>query len=175
MIGAVRDTWRARLMVVTVALLREIVAERPAAALPAMATSGPAARSTAAARGRGTDGTRRDRTGEAMKIETNDYLTVEDAMVALGCSKRGVYRSAARAAESGHDVFAELFGIRLIRRSAIAAMKQHYYPYYSEAHQAHVKEWGSKGGSAKAKNAAARQGGRKRAASSGTSGEPGEG
>ena len=78
MIGAVRDTWRARLMVVTVALLREIVAERPAAALPAMATSGPAARSTAAARGRGTDGTRRqrDRTGEAMKIETNDYLTV---------------------------------------------------------------------------------------------------
>ena len=110
-----------------------------------------------------------------MKIETDDYLTVEDAMAALGCSKRGVYRSAARAVESGHDVFAELFGIRLIMRSAIAAMKKHYYPYYSKAHQARVKEWGSKGGSAKAKNAAARQGGRKRVASSDTTDAPSEG
>ena len=110
-----------------------------------------------------------------MKIETDDYLTVEDAMTALGCSKRGVYRSAARAVESGHDVFAELFGIRLIRRAAIAAMKKHYYPYYSKAHQARVKEWGSKGGTAKAKNASARQSGRKRAALSDTSGELGEG
>jgi hypothetical protein len=96
-------------------------------------------------------------------------------MAALGCSKRGVYRSAARAAESGHDVFAELFGIRLIRRAAIAAMKQHYYPYYSKAHQGRVKEWGSKGGTAKATNAAARQNGQKRGASSGTTGEPVEG
>ncbi len=110
-----------------------------------------------------------------MKIETDDYLTVEDAMAALGCSKRGVYRSAARAVESGHDVFAELFGIRLIRRAAIAAMKKHYYPYYSKAHQARVKEWGSKGGTAKARNANARPSGRKRAASSGTIDEPGEG
>ena len=35
MIGMVRDTWRAVLVVVTVALLREILAERPSAAPPA--------------------------------------------------------------------------------------------------------------------------------------------
>jgi hypothetical protein len=38
MIGMVRDTWRAVLVVVTVVLLREIIAERPAAAPPAVTT-----------------------------------------------------------------------------------------------------------------------------------------
>lgn len=37
MIGMVRDTWRAVLIVVTVVLLREVFAERPAAA-PTVAT-----------------------------------------------------------------------------------------------------------------------------------------
>jgi hypothetical protein len=42
MIGIVRDTWRAVLVVVVVVLLREVLAERPAAtpAPPAVATSG---------------------------------------------------------------------------------------------------------------------------------------
>lgn len=38
MIGIVRDTWRAVLVVVVAVLLREVFAERPAAAPPAMAT-----------------------------------------------------------------------------------------------------------------------------------------
>ena len=38
MIGIVRDTWRAVLVVVTVVLLREILAERPAAAPQAVVT-----------------------------------------------------------------------------------------------------------------------------------------
>lgn len=40
MIGIVRDTWRAVLVVVVAALLREVFAERPAAA-PTVATSVP--------------------------------------------------------------------------------------------------------------------------------------
>lgn len=39
MIGIVRDTWRAVLIVVVVVLLREVLAERPAAT-PTVATSG---------------------------------------------------------------------------------------------------------------------------------------
>jgi hypothetical protein len=38
MIGMVRDTWRAVLVVVTVVLLREVLAERPPAAPPAVTT-----------------------------------------------------------------------------------------------------------------------------------------
>lgn len=39
MIGVVRDTWRAVLVVVVAVLLREVFAERPAAPTPTVATS----------------------------------------------------------------------------------------------------------------------------------------
>lgn len=106
-----------------------------------------------------------------MKIETNNYLTVAEAMEELGCPRRAVYRAIARAKLAGHDVTETVLGREMIVRKMLPTLKRFYFPYYSEAHQAMVKEWGRKGGSTKAKNAAARQGGRKRAASSGTSGE----
>lgn len=106
-----------------------------------------------------------------MKIDTSNYLTPAEVMESLGCSRRGVYRAVTRARAAGHVVTEEVFGKTLILRSALPVLKQNYFPYYSESHQSMVKEWGSRGGTAKAKNAAARQGGRKRAAANGKSGE----
>ena len=40
----------------------------------------------------------------------------------------------------------------IVIREAIPMIKAHYYPYYSDAHQARVREWGSAGGHARAKN-----------------------
>ena len=104
-----------------------------------------------------------------MKIETDNYLTVAEAMEALGCPRRAVYRAIARAKLAGHDVTETVRGREMIVRKMLPTLKNFYFPYYSEAHQAMVREWGRKGGSAKARNAAAaRPGGRKRAAASGT-------
>lgn len=103
-----------------------------------------------------------------MRIETNNYLTAADVMQELGCARRGVYRAIARAKAAGHEVTENVLGRTLVKRSSLAVLKKFYFPYYSEAHQAMVKKWGSKGGTAKARNAAARPGGRKRAAANGT-------
>lgn len=105
-----------------------------------------------------------------MKLDTANYLTIAEAQAALGCSPRGVYRAITRARAAGNVVTEEVFGRTLVIRSALDTLKKFYFPYYSEAHQAMVKQWGSKGGTAKARNAS-RQGGRRRAAESGTSDE----
>lgn len=108
-----------------------------------------------------------------MKIDTADYLTIQDVMRELDCPRRAVYRALKRASESGHECKAEVvFGKRLFRRSALQVIKDHYYPYYSDAHQKMVRSWGSMGGAAKAKNATARPSGRKRASASGKSDGP---
>jgi hypothetical protein len=100
-----------------------------------------------------------------MKIDTANYMTISEAQAALGCSPRGIYRAIARARAAGNAVTEEVFGKTLVIKSALDTLKAFYFPYYSEAHQAVVKSWGSAGGKAKAKNA--RQAGRKRAGASG--------
>ena len=88
-----------------------------------------------------------------MSNKISDYLTVAEAMAELGCSRRGLYRCIDRV---GEDVAcATVLGKRVILRSKLPLLKEHYYPHYSDAHQAMVKQWGAAGGKAKAANARA--------------------
>ncbi len=87
-----------------------------------------------------------------MKIDTENYLTATQAAEALGASKRAVYRAMARATDDGQETFVTIFGRSLLPRDRLDVLKAYYYPCYSEAHQAKVKEWGAAGGATKAAN-----------------------
>lgn len=87
-----------------------------------------------------------------MKIETNDILTVPQAAAAVGAPRRTFYRVIERAEAAGHEVWCEVLGRRFVKRASLDALKAHYYPYYSEQHQAMVKQWGAAGGATKARN-----------------------
>lgn len=99
-------------------------------------------------------------------VDLSKLMTIAEARAALGCGQRAIYRIIDRAGRK--NVVVELLGRTLVRKDALETLKAHYYPYYSEAHQAMVKEWGRRGGTKKAVNA--RQGGRRRAGGSGMSG-----
>jgi hypothetical protein len=93
-----------------------------------------------------------------MKIDPNEFLTAEQAAVEMGApNKRSLYRAMKRARAAGETITVELFGRSLIPRAKIEVLKRYYYPYYSEAHQSMVKEWGRRGGAQKWKNAAAKR------------------
>jgi biotin operon repressor len=87
-----------------------------------------------------------------MKIDTDDYLTVEQVAERLGTNRRGVYRAIKRAREAGHEVTVNILGRNLLTEKSAVVLKGFYFPYYSEAHQANVKKWGAKGGATKAAN-----------------------
>ena len=90
-----------------------------------------------------------------MKIDTAKYLTVEQAMEELCCSRRALYRAMDRVGRD--NVSEEFFSRRLILRSKLEVLREHYYPYYSTAHQSMVKKWGSKGGTQKKINRASKK------------------
>lgn len=99
-----------------------------------------------------------------MKIDTDDYLTCEQVAEILGgAPKRAVYRAIKRCKAEGTDPTETIWGLMLVKRSALELVKSHYYPYYSDAHQANVRRWGALGGLTKAANAASQAGGRRRA------------
>jgi hypothetical protein len=78
-----------------------------------------------------------------------DLLTPVQAAEAIGAtSKRAVYRAIARAKAAGEDVTVAPFGTMLVRKDKLAVLKDYYFPYYSEAHQAKLKKWGAAGGAA---------------------------
>lgn len=84
-------------------------------------------------------------------IDLKKYMTVTEARDAIGASQRAIWRILDRV---GRDKCCITFLNRtLVRRDSLDLLKAHYYPYYSEAHQAMVKTWGSEGGNQKAKNA----------------------
>ena len=105
-----------------------------------------------------------------MKIDLTRYMTVEEAMAAIGCARRSLYRAMERAGME--NVSEEVLGRRLILRDKIEVIRQRWYPYYSEQHQKMVKIWGAAGGKQKKLNeqsaARGRRAGRKRGAGSGT-------
>lgn len=87
-----------------------------------------------------------------MQIDTENYLTIDQVAAAMGTNRRSVYRALARATAEGKETFVTLFGRSLLPRERLAILKSYYFPYYSEAHQAKVKEWGAAGGATKAAN-----------------------
>lgn len=81
-----------------------------------------------------------------MKIDLDQYLTIDQTCEALGCNRRAVYRAIKRAKAAGKDVSVVVLGKILVLKKAVATVKQFYFPYYSEAHQRMVKQWGAAGG-----------------------------
>lgn len=84
-------------------------------------------------------------------IDLNLYLTIEDAAKAVGCSRRALYRAIARIGRE--EVCVSVLGRSLVKKSAVAEIKKHYYPHTSAARKAMAKEWGAAGGRRKAANA----------------------
>lgn len=84
-------------------------------------------------------------------LDLKKYMTVAEARDALGASQRAIWRVIDRVGRENCCI--TFLGRTLVRRDALDAMKAHFYPYYSEAHQAMVKAWGAEGGNAKARNA----------------------
>jgi hypothetical protein len=93
-----------------------------------------------------------------MPDRVKDYCTIDELMKALDAPRRAVFRALARAEAAGHTVRERILGRSAVIKAAIPVIKQHYYPYYSEAHQANVREWGRLGGAAKARNLRRRDG-----------------
>lgn len=81
-----------------------------------------------------------------MKIDTDKLLTVEEAGARIGANKRAAYRALKRAAAAGKQITVEVFGRTLIPVKNVEVLREFYYPYYSDAHQRKVKEWGAAGG-----------------------------
>ena len=85
-------------------------------------------------------------------IDPSDYLTIKQAMEALGCPRRTLARAVSRAEEAGKKVVDHILGKPVIHKSKIEVLKAYYYPYGSPAHQKMVKKWGSAGGTQKRAN-----------------------
>lgn len=83
------------------------------------------------------------------KIDLEQYMTITEAREALGSGQRGIWRAIERAGRE--NVCFTFLGRTLVRKDKIDLLREHYYPYYSEAHQKMVKAWGAAGGHAKAK------------------------
>jgi hypothetical protein len=88
-----------------------------------------------------------------MKIDTDDYLTIEEVMEAIGCSQRSVYRAIDAAAADGIEVCAYIFGKRLVVRKMLDAVRARYFPFGSERRSVMAVEFGRQGGLTKAANA----------------------
>lgn len=86
-----------------------------------------------------------------MKLDTNNYVTPDEAAALLGCGKRTLWRSIERA---GRDEVTEVvFGRLLVKRSKLPLIEKHYYRRGTDrAHQIAVSS-GSKGGTQKHLNA----------------------
>lgn len=88
-----------------------------------------------------------------MKLDTEQFLTINEAVKAIGApNRKAVYRSLKRAEAAGRVLYVEAFGKTLIPVKHVEELKEYYYPYYSEAHQRMVKEWGRRGGTQKGIN-----------------------
>ena len=104
-----------------------------------------------------------------MNIE--DILSIEDAGIAIGgANNRAVYRAIKRAKADGHECCVEILGRFGVPKDKVETLKRYYYPYYSDAHQAMVKKWGSRGGKA----AAVTKRSRRKSSLSGTTGREAE-
>jgi hypothetical protein len=87
-----------------------------------------------------------------MKIDTDDYLTFEEAMAAVGCSPRSIYRAINAAEGEGIQVTTVLFGKRLVLRKMLDAIRARYFPFGSGRRSEMALECGRLGGLTKAAN-----------------------
>lgn len=91
-----------------------------------------------------------------MKIDTDDYLTFEEAKAVIGCSLRSLYRAIDAAEADGKEVTTVIFGKRLVVRKMIEQVKERTYPFGTDRRHKLALACGFKGGTQKAANAARR-------------------
>ena len=85
-----------------------------------------------------------------MKIETDDYCTMEEFMDIIACSKRSAYRIRAKALAAGmDDAYAKFFGKTLVVKAKIAELEKFYEPFGSENRHNAAVQYGHKGGTQK--------------------------
>jgi hypothetical protein len=83
-------------------------------------------------------------------MEFKEYLTMAQAAVAVGCSRRTLYRIVERVGVD--DVVTIAFGKQLIHRSKLQLLKKEYMPIGSEKRTKAAVAWGEKGGTQKSVN-----------------------
>lgn len=85
-----------------------------------------------------------------MKIDLDKYVTIEQLMARIGCSRRAVYRVMRRAKDDGKThYFTELLGRVLIPVDKVADLTNYYLPFGSDRRSAAAKEFGRRGGTQK--------------------------
>lgn len=87
-----------------------------------------------------------------MRIDTDQYLTINEAAKTLGMPRRTLYRAIERAREAGQETVVEVLGRPCISRKSLPVISAHYYPWNSPEHHRMARQWGAKGGTQKAAN-----------------------
>ena len=82
-----------------------------------------------------------------MSDDFKDYLTIEQAAKAVGCTRRTLYRVIERVGLG--EIVTMAFGRRLVHKSKVAAIKDAYMPLGSKKHSDAARIWGSAGGTQK--------------------------
>ena len=85
-----------------------------------------------------------------MKIDLDKFLTIEQLMNRIGCSRRAVFRVMRKAKEDGKThYFVEVLGRTLIPVDKVEDLTQYYQPFGSERRSAAAKAYGKMGGTQK--------------------------
>ena len=85
-----------------------------------------------------------------MKIDLDKFLTIEQLMTKIGCSRRAVFRVMKRAKQEGKaNCFVDVLGRTLIPIDKVDSLAVYYLPFGSERRAAAAKEYGRRGGTQK--------------------------
>ena len=85
-----------------------------------------------------------------MKIDLDKFLTIEQLMTKIGCSRRAVFRVMRKAKDDGKtNYFVEVLGRTLVPVDKVEDLAQYYEPFGSERRSAAAKEYGRLGGTQK--------------------------
>lgn len=85
-----------------------------------------------------------------MKIDLEKFLTIEQLMTKIGCSRRAVFRVMKRAKQDGRtNCFVDVLGRTLIPIDKVNVLSDYYLPFGSEKRAAAAREYGRRGGTQK--------------------------
>lgn len=77
----------------------------------------------------------------------SEFLTIDKAAKAVGCTRRTLYRLIERA--GGESIVTHAFGRQIIHKSKLPLLKQAYLPLGSKKRAVACRAWGSTGGTQK--------------------------
>ena len=77
----------------------------------------------------------------------DDYMTIDQAAKAVGCTRRTLYRIIDRLANGA--IFTHAFGKQLIHVSKLPELREVYFPFGSDKRSEACKVWGGAGGTQK--------------------------